>query len=161
MRILMFRHAERENSGSSNPPLSARGLKQAQKLVEDIDLSLITRPTKLLSSPKLRAQQTFQQIETRLGIPLQVNPDLDERQNSESADLFTRRVQRFLNSFEGQAGVIYFVSHLDWIEEALRLIPSDADLLHDKFQSWLPAQCLEFDYQDGLWLNPNLRRSTV
>jgi len=160
MRILMFRHAERENSGSSNPPLSARGLRQAQKLVEDIDLSMLPRPTKLISSPKLRAQQTFQQIENHLGIPLQVHPDLDERQSSESVELFTRRVQRFLNSFNGQAGVIYFVSHLDWIEEALVLIPSDTDLLHDRFQTWLPAQSLEFEFQDGLWLNPVLRRST-
>ena len=157
----MFRHAERENSGSSNPPLSARGLQQAQKLVEEIDLTILPRPTKLLSSPKLRAQQTFQQIENHFGIPLQVHPDLDERQSSEPAELFTRRVQRFLNSFPGQAGVIYFVSHLDWIEEALRLIPADADLLHDRYQSWLPAQSLEFEYQDGIWLHPTLRRSSI
>ncbi len=156
----MFRHAERENSGSSNPPLSSHGLKQAQKLVEDIDLNVLPRPSKLLCSPKLRAQQTFRQIESHLGIPLQIQPDLDERQSSEPIDLFTRRVQRFLNSFEGQAGVIYFVSHLDWIEEALRLIPSDADLLHDRYQTWMPAQSLEFEYQDGLWQHPVLRRST-
>jgi phosphohistidine phosphatase SixA len=160
MRLLMFRHAERENSGSSNPPLSARGLRQAQKLVEDIDLSMLPRPTKLMSSPKLRAQQTFQQIENHFGIPLQVHPDLDERQSSEPPELFARRVQRFLNSLNGQAGVIYFVSHLDWIEEALVLIPSDTDLLQDRFQTWLPAQSLEFEMQDGLWLNPVLRRSS-
>jgi broad specificity phosphatase PhoE len=155
----MFRHAEKENSGSSNPPLSARGLQQAQKLVEDIDLANLPRPTKLLSSPKLRAQQTFQQIESHFGIPLQVQPDLDERQSSESAELFSRRVQKFLNSFAGQAGVIYFVSHLDWIEEALCLIPADTDLLQDRYQTWLPAQSIEFEYQDGLWMNPLLRRT--
>jgi len=160
MRILMFRHAERENSGSSNPPLSLRGLKQAEKLVEEIDLAILPRPTKLLSSPKLRAQQTFQQIENHIGTPLAVHPDLDERMSSETAEFFTRRVQRFLNSFEGQTGVIYFVSHLDWIEEALRLIPSDADLLQDRYQTWLPAQSLEFEIQEGMWLHPILRRST-
>jgi len=157
MRVLMFRHAERENSGSSNPPLSARGLKQAQKLVEEIDLTILPRPTKLLSSPKLRARQTFQQIQDKLGVEIQIHPDLDERHNFESADLFVRRIQRFLSYLEQNPGVIFFVTHLDWIEEALRLIPSEADLTSEKFQSWLPAQSMEFEIHDRLWAFQNLR----
>jgi broad specificity phosphatase PhoE len=157
MRILMFRHAERENSGTSNPPLSTRGLLQAQKLVQEIEQGLRPRPNKLFSSPKLRAQQTFQQIESFLKMPLLIQPDLDERQNFESFTLFQRRIQKFLHSLESQNGTIYFVSHMDWLEEALRLISSDTDLSEEKFQIWLPGQCIEFDWQDGLWLNPILR----
>lgn len=156
----MFRHAERENSGSSNPPLSSRGLKQAEKLVDEIDLSLLPRPTRLFSSPKLRAQQTFQQIQDKLGVEIQVYPELDERHNFESADIFRRRIQHFLLQVEQLPGVIYFVTHLDWIEEALGLIASETDLLAEKFQTWLPAQSMEFDVQDRVWMFQKLRNST-
>lgn len=157
----MFRHAERENSGSSNPPLSSRGLIQSAKLVEEIDLTILPRPTKLFSSPKLRALQTFQQIRDKLGVDLQIHADLDERHNFESAEAFSRRVQKFLNLLEHTPGVIFFVSHLDWIEEALRLIPSEFDLMSEKYQAWHPAQSLEFEIRDGLWVPHELRECIV
>lgn len=153
----MFRHAERENSGSPNPPLSVKGHLQAAKLVEDIDLTILPRPTKLLSSPKLRAQQTFQQIQDKLGVDIQIQEDLDERQNSESVDAFRKRVRKFLDTLERQAGVIYFVTHLDWIEEALSIIASDTDLSHNRYQAWLPAQSIEFEIHNGLWIFQVLR----
>lgn len=161
MRILMFRHAERENSGSTNPPLSIRGLQQAERLVREIDLTHLPRPTKLFTSPKLRAQQTFQQIQDKLGATLHVHPDLDERHNFESAMLFSRRIQNFLTSLEYQHGVVYFVTHLDWIEEALRLIHADVDLLADRFQTWAPAQSIEFEVQDRLWMFQDLRQCQI
>ncbi len=157
----MFRHAERENSGSSNPPLNRRGLDQAQKILQEIDLTHLPRPTKLFSSPKLRAQQTFHPLQDKLGVPLQLHPELDERHNFESAAVFSRRVQHFLNSLENMPGVIYFVSHLDWLEEAVHLIHADTDMTHSKFQTWMPAQCLEFDVQERLWHFQTLRQFQV
>ncbi|MEZ0393171.1 MAG: phosphoglycerate mutase family protein [Pseudobdellovibrionaceae bacterium] len=148
----MFRHAERENTGSSNPPLSSRGLLQAEKLLEEIDLNVLPRPSKLLSSPKLRAQQTFLQIQNKLGVEIQILSELDERHNFESIENFSKRVKRFLNLMETQNGVQFFVTHLDWIEEALRLIHSDTDLLSERYQSWLPAQSMEFEIHDRLWV---------
>lgn len=157
MRILMFRHAERENSGNSNPPLSLRGLRQARKILEDIDQQELPRPNKLFTSPKLRAQQTFLEIQDKSGLPLQIIPDLDERHSFESQTLFSRRVQNFLTSLEQQPGVVYFVTHLDWIEEALRLIHSDTDLVQDRFQAWNPAQFIEFEIHDRLWVFQQMR----
>ena len=148
----MFRHAERKNTGSSNPPLSSRGLLQAEKLLEEIDLNVLPRPSKLLSSPKLRAQQTFLQIQNKLGVEIQILSELDERHNFESIENFSKRVKRFLNLMETQNGVQFFVTHLDWIEEALRLIHSDTDLLSERYQSWLPAQSMEFEIHDRLWV---------
>jgi broad specificity phosphatase PhoE len=161
MRIIMFRHAERENSGGTNPPLSLRGLRQAEKLVDEIDLQSLPRPTKLLSSPKLRAQQTFQQIQNKLGVDLQTFADLDERQRIESPAAFTRRVQKFLTLLEAQVGVVFFVTHLDWIEEALRLIHADVDLKTDRFQGWPPARSIEFEIQDRHWIFQELRDTDV
>jgi broad specificity phosphatase PhoE len=152
MRILMFRHAERENTGSSNPPLSLRGLLQAKKLVEEIDMNLLPRPTKLFSSPKLRAQQTFQQIQKKLGVDIQIQAVLDERHNFESAAQFSARVKKFLHFLATEKGTAFIVTHLDWIEEALRLIPSETDLLRDEYQAWQPGQSIEFEIQDELWI---------
>lgn len=153
----MFRHAERENSGSSNPPLSERGLRQALKLVEEIDLNLLPRPSKLFSSPKLRSHQTFQQIQSKLGVPIQIQTDLDERHNFESHELFSKRVRRFLMQIENETGTVFFVTHLDWLEEAVRVIHSDTDLLSEQYQTWLPAQSMEFEVQDRLWIFQQLR----
>jgi phosphohistidine phosphatase SixA len=153
----MFRHAEKENSGTSNPPLSLGGLNQARKILEEMDLQQLPRPTKLFSSPKLRAQQTFQQVQDKLGVPLQIHPDLDERHNFESHALFSRRVQNYLLGLEYQPGVVYFVTHLDWIEESLRLIHSDTDLVQDRFQAWSPAQFIEFEVHDRLWIFHQMR----
>lgn len=157
----MFRHADRENSSSPNPPLSKKGHLQAAQLVEDIDLMLLPRPGKLLSSPKLRAQQTFQPIQDQLGVEIQIQGDLDERHSRESSEAFRRRVRRFLENLESQAGIIYFVTHLDWIEEALSMISSDTDLQNGRYQSWLPAQSIEFEIQDRLWMFQVLRYCQV
>lgn len=154
----MFRHAERENSGSQNPPLSPRGLKQAVKLVQEIRTGRIPLPDRLYCSPKLRAHQTFHHIRADLKIEMFSNNDLDERQTSESLEQFSKRVQKFLQFIESQSGVIYFVTHMDWLEEAVQKIHSDVDLLQDKFQIWSPCQSIEFEIHDGLWTYQNLRQ---
>lgn len=152
MQIYLFRHAERENSGQGNPPLSSRGFKQAQELARQQAAGLFTKPGKLLVSPKVRTQQTFSPLAESLGVELVMTPELDERLSSENASQFAARVKRFLAYLERQSGVIYVCSHLDWIEEAMIAIPSDTDLLAEKFQAWAPAQYTEFDVREGLWL---------
>lgn len=151
MQILLFRHAERENTGVENPPLSARGQKQAQMLGLRFQSGAFPRPLKIFVSPKIRTHQTLQPLAELAGTDLQLTPELDERQNSESAAQFIQRVRRFLTFLEKQTGVIYLCTHLDWIEEALIAISSSEDLLSEKYQAWAPAQFIEFDVQDGLW----------
>ncbi len=161
MRALMFRHAERENSGSQNPPLSHRGLKQAVKLVEEIRSGRLPLPDRMYCSPKLRAHQTFHQVRLQLKSEMFSHNDLDERMNSESLEQFSKRVQRFLQMVEGQTGVVYFVTHMDWLEEAVQKIHSNVDLLQERFRMWAPAQSIEFDVHDGLWTFQNLRQTEV
>lgn len=151
MRILIFRHAERENSGSTNPPLSTRGFQQALKLSELVLAEKLPKPTKLWVSPRLRSQQTLMPLQNILGIEAQEHAELDERQSSETIDQFQRRIKKFLQVFEGQTGVIYICSHLDWLEEACYLIPSETDLAQEKYQAWSPCQYMDFEMQDGLW----------
>jgi broad specificity phosphatase PhoE len=156
----MFRHAERLSSGQTNPPLSARGLEQARQIAEDLSLGLFPAPTKIFSSPKIRAQQTFLPLSQQSGLELQVHLDLDERQSNESASKFDRRVQNFLKHLEKQNGVVYLVTHLDWIETALQLIPSDAIFNSSGMLSWAPAQSAEFELQEQFWLFLKLRTSS-
>lgn len=152
MRVLMFRHAERQNTGSPNPPLSMRGLKQAVKLAKDIQAGNLPQPSRLYSSPKLRAHQTFYQVHLALNLELATHSELDEKHGPESTSQFEMRVQKFLHFVESQSGIIYFVTHLDWIEEALLQIQSDTDLSKDHFQYWQPGQIAEFEVHDGLWM---------
>lgn len=152
MQIHLFRHAERENTGIENPPLSKRGKEQATALRAAIEKGVLSKPGRLYVSPKLRAQQTFLPVAEGLGVEMQMTPELDERQNSESGSQFSARVRRFLGFLEKQTGVLYVCTHLDWIEEALINIPSPEDLLSEKYQAWAPAQFIEFEVQEGLWI---------
>ncbi len=157
MRVLMFRHAERENTGSPNPPLSIRGLKQAVRLAEEIQADRLPRPDRLYCSPKIRTYQTFYQVHKSCGVELNTLADLDERKGSESMGQFELRVQKFLQFVESQPGITYFVTHLDWIDEALLRIQADVDLSQDPFQSWPPGKGAEFEVHDGLWMFQTLK----
>lgn len=155
MHVVLIRHAERENSGTSNPPLSTRGWLQAEKLLEKINRGEMLRPTKLWASPKGRAQQTLQKVSAFLNSEIQVIADLDERQNSENFSHFQARIRRLFHSVEKQGqenqnAVLYCCSHLDWIEEALPLIPTPTDFPADEML-WSPAQYLAFEIHDELW----------
>ena len=151
MQILLFRHAERENTGIENPPLSARGQKQAMQIRTLIEKKSLPNPGRIFVSPKIRTQQTLFPLAELAKVEMQMTPELDERQTSESSSQMTGRVRRFLSFLERQNGVLYVCTHLDWIEEALIAVPSPQDLLAEKFQAWAPAQFIEFDIQEGLW----------
>lgn len=151
MQICLFRHAERENSGISNPPLTRRGHGQAFELAQKIQRNELPAPTRMFVSPKIRTHQTFLPSSELFSVEMTLTPELDERNNSETADQFRKRIQRFLNFLEKQQGVIFACTHLDWIEEALALIPLENSLPAESNQAWTPAQFLEFEVQDGLW----------
>jgi broad specificity phosphatase PhoE len=155
MHVVLFRHAERENSAAANPPLSARGWLQAEKILEKINRGELLRPTRLLSSPKGRAQQTLQKAADFLDLEVQATSDLDERQSSEILAHFQARIRRFFHSVEkigksNPGSVIYCCTHLDWIEEALPMLPSTMDFSRDE-TVWSPAQYLVFEIHDELW----------
>lgn len=155
MHIVLFRHAEKENAGISNPPLSSRGWLQAEKLLEKINRREILRPTRLWASPKGRTQQTLQKVSAFFSVEIQIIGDLDERKSSEVHAHFQARIRRFFHSVEKQAqenqsAVIYCCSHLDWIEEALPMIPSTTGFSREDL-TWAPGQFLIFEIHDELW----------
>lgn len=94
---------------------------------------------------------TFANVSEAFRLDLTSSRELDERQNSESPLQFTKRVKNFLTFISSQTGTVYLCSHLDWIEEALREIPGDTDLLQDKYQHWAPGQFMTFEVTSQLW----------
>lgn len=152
MLVYIFRHAHKSSSPWDNPPLSSNGFEQAVGLVEDIDSERLPPPTMLLCSPKLRAVQSFQTLSQAHGLELKIHSALDERQSHESANNFKQRVSDFLNELnraDWQKEAIFICTHLDWIEDALILIPSSEDLLG--LNHWSPSGYAGFEVQDGLW----------
>lgn len=160
MRVLLFRHAEKDNMAASDPALSAKGHRQASKIADLIHLGTLPQPQRLLASPKLRARQSFEKVGSALAgdnLEMQILPELNERQASETVEQFERRVKQALHKIETLAGTVYLVTHLDWIEEALVRIHSDVDLLASQYQYWPPAQYMEFEVDDGLWSLKNFK----
>lgn len=151
MRVVLFRHAERENSGSADPGLSKKGCQQALSLAKDFQTLHLPNPTRILVSPKRRSQQTFQPLSETTGKSSVIDKSLDERQTSETAGQFESRVFQFLESLSDQVGNCYICTHLDWIEEALLRIHSDTDLLQARYQTWAPGQYMLFRVEENLW----------
>lgn len=151
MQILLFRHAERANTGGDNPSLSPRGQGQARALLQMIENKKLETPQRMICSPKLRAQKTFEGVAKNLSLDLQTWEDLDERQSNENNALFSARVRRCLDALSTQSGCIFVCTHVDWIEEALIFIPSDSDLNQTRYMSWAPGQFMEFEVQNEVW----------
>jgi phosphohistidine phosphatase SixA len=151
-KVFIFRHGEKENIGSQNPPLSARGQKQAQNLVQMVLDKKLPAPNMLLASPSMRTRQTFFHLSETLKVSITDKPELIERKNSENAEQFSKRVQLTLNWISSQNTFpVFLVTHFDWIEEAMTFIPSDTDLNQDSYRSWRPLQFMGFEIEDGIW----------
>jgi phosphohistidine phosphatase SixA len=126
--------------------------------VELVKRNDFPQPSKLLASPKNRALQTLQPLAEHTRLPLQIFLDLDERSSAENADNFSKRVKKTLDLLSHYGGVVYIVTHLDWLEESLIHIPCDSNLLTPQYHSWSPGQGIEFEIIDGLWTHPKQRR---
>ncbi len=155
MRIYLFRHAERDSFGATDPSLSSRGQLQAEKILSMIRSNEMDRPDRLWVSPRKRSQQTFSFLSQHLTLEASIIPALDERQNSESAYGFNQRVRRVISDVASIHGTTFVCSHLDWIEEALPIIPCTEELLSFEYQAWEPGRHMIFDIEEGLW---HLRR---
>lgn len=159
MQFFLFRHADKERSPTANPPLSQRGLKQANALAELIKKGELPRPTLLHSSTKTRATQTLQPLAHFLQQPIHGSDDLLERQASESTEDFLTRVKRVISQAEKKSQkqtrkdgtVEFYVTHYDWVEEFLSIVPSNTDLNSGQYHAWSPCQFMHFEIKDGLW----------
>jgi broad specificity phosphatase PhoE len=78
MQLIIVRHGHPEvptDGHSGNPPLSARGMQQAQHAADVLKMEPITR---IISSGMRRADSTAQPLADALGLPIETHPDLGE-----------------------------------------------------------------------------------
>lgn len=82
VRLLLTRHGETEHNvegryaGSTDVPLNANGMRQAEELSK---LPLLLEVDVIASSPLIRAVQTAVVVQRRLGKPLHIHPEFRER----------------------------------------------------------------------------------
>lgn len=91
--LLLIRHAEQQTMREVDPPLSQRGLEQAERLGERLSRLPLTA---VVSSPMLRARQTAAPAARLAGFEVEVEPDLDEIRMGavEMRDRFSRTSAR-------------------------------------------------------------------
>lgn len=153
MKLVLFRHAEKQNDGTANPKLSYQGQQQALKLAIDVSAKKIPTPNVLMVSPRIRTQQTFEQLSRTTGVQLAISPFLNERLPEESQSDFRRRIQELLVLLQmdyQKNECIYLCTHYDWIEEFLSIIECTTDLTDGKYSRWNSAQWMWLDKTD-LW----------
>jgi phosphohistidine phosphatase len=113
MEVYIFRHAL-ANFGSKDhdPPISAEGAADAEKVVELANQRFGFKPTAIVSSPLLRARQTAELARKKLGLK---ETAVDERLYG---DTKPEKVMKLLSEFEKEDRVA-LVSHMPLIFELL------------------------------------------
>ena len=146
--IILMRHAARAFDGDQ---LSLEGRSQAPRLNEKLKALGIDAPTRLISSPKNRTQQTLRILASEIGVNIEIDERLDERSNSESIHDFEARVKIFLAELDTAfPATILGCSHLDWLEAAAFFLTSDdADL--DRAEPWSPMAIRAYVFEVGIW----------
>ncbi len=155
MNVYLFRHGQKDSLPIEDPDLTSLGRQQAAQLVELMREGDLLKGTQFLTSPRIRAQNTFRFAAKFCKSPLQVTSDLDQRAPSENSNAFRARVQNLLDTLGEKFtknDVVYLCSHHDWIEESISMIPADTDLLTPVYWSWAPAQYMHFEVINGLWI---------
>jgi phosphohistidine phosphatase SixA len=166
MKVILLRHAARELAleiGDSG--LSATGRLQAKFLTTLLPTNQETtnrlpRPTKLIASPKKRARETLQPLSIATNITPEIDNRVDERHQSETESEFKKRIASFLTELTNGSSeprsqapdepAIFICSHLDWLETAILLLPTDLSELEISL-SWTNAQFRIFNITDGFW----------
>ena len=150
--MILLRHATRSALGVSDNSLNSVGEAQAQKLVKHlVPHGPLRVPTKLLASPKIRARETLDPLARAIHVPLEIDDRLDERNSGESLEHFEERIVSLINELtDEQNGCALLCTHLDWLEHAMVLMPSDMTELETS-AGWVTAEYRAFDINDGLW----------
>lgn len=152
MQILILRHAEKLSAlGSNNPPLSEKGQIQAKNLLKLFEENKLFKPDQLWGSTKVRTQQTLLPLAQNLGKTVLPLPALEEKKHTESRTQFIDRIQQQLNKIEKSQQNIMLCSHMDWLEEALALIPAAESVSNSIHSHWPSGAYFHFQIQDGLW----------
>ena len=158
MKLLLIRHASRALNSIGNTSLSPYGKQQAARLAELVPQGVLPQPSRLVSSPKKRARETFEPVAMapQLSLEVVVDPRLDERHQNETGREFEARVREVLEELALAAQTaprtecVWLCTHLDWLEIAMIFVPgalSEAELA----ASWTNAGYRVFQIDNGLW----------
>lgn len=153
MKLVIFRHAEKQSIASSDPDLSSRGFSQAHQIADQVRNKKISTPHVILASPRRRTTQTLQKVADDQKIKIQVKDLLDQRKSNESSTDFRKRIQEFLITLHldyPTPKTIFICTHIDWIEEFMSIVESSTDLNRTEFHHFQPAQWVEFE-KNELW----------
>lgn len=151
MKVILFRHAEKQSGFGEDLLLSPTGTKQALGLIEKVESGILPKPDVLITSPKKRASETFAPLARAFNLPVQTDPVLDEQGPSENVIVFRSRIHNFIDQIESDSKqTVYVCSHLDWIEQFSTLLSCDTDLHALVNFTWNPGAYMVFDIQD-IW----------
>lgn len=121
--LILCRHGDREVvSAGVDSGISESGRIQAQALATTFAKKFSGQTPLVLSSPRLRCQQTLKPLATLTHSPVKIDPLLSERNSAETQHVFIMRVASFLDQIrESQEPLIISCSHGDWIPTAVDL----------------------------------------
>ncbi len=160
MNLVLLRHATRSGLAPSigtEFPLNSVGLAQAEDFATEVEsLKALPRPTCLVSSPKLRARQTLLPLARASSLEIKIMAELDERHDNETFNSFEQRIRgvidliqkRFAKS-KAPTDTIYVCSHLDVLEAAARLWPTDFSERESQ-ATWSTLEYQIFDWRDDI-----------
>lgn len=151
MKLVLFRHAEKQSGIGGDLSLSPEGNKQTLLLMDKVEHGEFLRPDILITSPKKRAYETFAPLANFLKLPVQKESILDEQQSNENINVFRARVHQFIDDVQDHKGKTVFVcTHFDWIEQFATLLPCDTDLHALVNFSWSPGAFMSFEVKN-IW----------
>ncbi|TVQ80473.1 MAG: hypothetical protein EA369_02390 [Bradymonadales bacterium] len=120
--LILLRHAHRDVSDRRlDNGLSERGIKQAHRVAQILSerVRALGLPITILTSPKLRCQETVQELGERLSIPVIIDQSLDERSESEDSDTFNQRLESWIDKLKSSQEIVVAASHGDILPELL------------------------------------------
>lgn len=119
-RLFILRHGKRdilESDHTTDNGINADGKKQAVKIAEAIPRALGQKKlTRMLSSQRLRCQETLAPLAEKLNLKVEIEPKLLERKSDEDARQFARRIKEFFSAWKAAPEDVWVVcTHGDWI----------------------------------------------
>lgn len=113
--LIVTRHAHRDIlERTDDNGLSAKGQRQAELLSDYFLKHYSAKPDLILSSPRLRCQETLRPLSANLGIDVEIEVLLDEASGQNERML--NRISKFIDWMNTDApNFVVICSHGDWI----------------------------------------------
>lgn len=141
MRVLLFRHGEKQDISSPDPELSPRGVRQAENLAIEVPRHFKkNEPWRLLSSPRRRTEATMSPLSQTLKKPFVLDARLLEMQPHEDRSSFFARLRDLQQEIEStpEPAAYALSTHIDVAFSLLNLF--HLSHLPPNFEPWLSAQ---------------------